>query len=133
MDKRSPRFPSLSAAVRAGIRLIPDEAPRGRFFGDSPATGRLGCDALASAWFAEFFDGRPAESVDIGLRAFVASPIANVYPVLQSKVRPGCPIESGVCRTTRVGETVDTKIIHLEDAHGHSREQVALWLEDRGF
>jgi hypothetical protein len=133
MDKRRPRFPSLSAAVREGIRLVPHEAPRGRFFGDSPQTGRLGCDAVASAWFAEFFDEGSAESADVGVRAFLASPIADVYPVLRSRVGLGCPIGAVSCPTSRIGETVEAKIIHLEDEHGFTREQVAQWLEDRGF
>ena len=70
MEAKHPRFPSLAHAVRAGIQLVPDEAPRRRYFGVSAQTGRLGCDALAAAWLAEYYDRPRSESDDPGLRVF---------------------------------------------------------------
>jgi hypothetical protein len=133
MSTKHPRFLTLAQAVRAGIQLVPDGAPARRYFGVSAETGRLGCDALAAAWFAEYFDGTREEDQDRGLRAFLSAPLLDAYPVLTKEVGASCPIRADNCPRPRGGATVEAKIIHLEDEHGFSREQVAQWLEDRGW
>jgi hypothetical protein len=131
MEPRHPRFSSLAQAVRAGIRLVADAAPRGKYFGVSPLTGRLGCDAIASAWIAERLEGKRPEAAEVGLRAFLARPLVDAYPALRSDAGPGCPIEAADCPTFQVGDTVEAKVLHLEDEHDFTREQVAQWLEGR--
>jgi hypothetical protein len=128
-----PRFPTLAHAVRAGIHLIPDPAPPRRYLGVSPDTGRLGCDALAAAWFAEFYDGTRTDDEDRGLRLFLSSPLADAYPALRRDFGPGCPIEAEDCPRPAGGRTLEAKIIHLEDEHGYTREQVVEWLQERGL
>jgi len=130
----SPRFPYLYRAVRAGIQLIPDPAPPNRYFGVSPATGRLGCDALAAAWFAEYYDRERSENQDTMLGLFLSVDLAGAYPVLHKDMGPGCPADpTGSCPHPNPGRAVEQKIIHLQDRHGFSREEVADWLEARGL
>ena len=86
MDAKHPRFATLAQAVRAGMQLVPDEAPRRRHLGVSAESGRLGCDALAAAWFAEFYDSTRAEDEDQGLGLFLSRPLVNAYPVLAKDV-----------------------------------------------
>lgn len=131
MDARHPRFESFAHAVRAGMQLVPDGAPLHRYLGVSAETGRLGCDALAAAWLAEFYDSTRAEGGDRGLQFFLSRALVDAYPVLHSAVGSGCPIGAVDCPNPGGGETVEAKIIHLEDEHEFSREQVAQWLEAR--
>jgi len=130
-----PRFPSLAAAVRAGIQLVPDPAPPRRYFGVSADTGRLGCDALAAAWFAEYFDvERISEDEHAGLARYLSSPLAEAYPVLKRDVGPSCPLGAHErCPRPEGGRTVESKVIHLEDEHGYKREAIAEWLQSHGF
>lgn len=134
MNAKHPRFSSLARAVRAGIQLIPDEAPRGRYFGVSPDTGRLGCDALAAAWFAEYYDGERTDDEDRGLSPFLSRPLDDAYPELTREMAPGCALGAPGCPAPDrpPGRSLEAKIIHLEDQHAFTREQVAQWLEDRG-
>jgi hypothetical protein len=133
MQTKHPRFESLAHAVRAGIQLVPDPAPPRRYFGVSPETGRLGCDALAAAWFAEYYDGARQDDEDRGLHRFLSTPLHEAYPALTSDMGPGCPLDVRDCPSPNrsPGRFLEAKIIHLEDEHGFTREQVALWLQDR--
>ena len=87
----SARFPYLFQAVRAGLQIVPDAAPPGRFLGVSPASGRLGCDALAAAWVAEFFDRERTAEHDATLGQFLAADLAGLYPVLAFDMGPELP------------------------------------------
>jgi hypothetical protein len=129
------RFAYLHQAVRAGIQLIPDEAPPSRYFGVSPNSGRLGCDALAAAWFAEFYDRERSEDQDAMLKLFLSVDLASAYPVLHEDMGPGCPSgpSAGSCPHPDVGRALEQKIIHLQDRHRFSREQVADWLLAHGY
>ena len=135
MKVSHPRFPSLASAVRAGIQLMPDAAPPRRYFGVSAETGRLGCDALAGAWFAEFYDAeRSTADDDQGLTAYLSSPLVEAYPALRQDMGPGCPLGAHEpCPRPKGGRTVETKIIHLQDEHRFSRERIAEWLDERGL
>ncbi len=136
MDEKHPRFPYFAQAVRAGIQIMPDAAPLRRYFGVSPATGRLGCDALAAAWLAEYYDGeRPAHDEDSGLRGFLSVSLTDAYPVLTQDLGPECPAgpRDRCPAPGRAGRTLEAKIIHLQDEHGISREQVADWLQAHGY
>jgi hypothetical protein len=115
------------------MQLMPDEAPRHRYLGVSAETGRLGCDALAAAWFAEFYDSARPDGEGRGLEAFLSRPLVEAYPVLHSVIGAACPIGAADCPKPRAGETVEAKIIHLQDEHEYSREQVARWLEGRNL
>ena len=130
MEVRHPRFPSLSRAIRAGIQLVPDAAPPRRYFGVLAVTGRLGCDALAAAWFAEYYDGARPEDEDRGLKLFLSAPLHDAYPALASDAGVGCALGLRDCvAPERPGRSLEAKIIHLQDEHGFSRDQVADWLE----
>jgi hypothetical protein len=136
MDDQHPRFRLLSQAVRAGIQIVPDAAPPRRFFGVSAETGRLGCDALAAAWFAEYYDSeRLPGPEEHGLDEFLSVRLTEAYPVLKKVLGPGCPAGPGDrCPTRgRGGQTLEAKVIHLEDEHGLGREKVADWLQLHGF
>lgn len=133
MDAKHPRFATLAQAVRAGMQLVPDEAPRRRHLGVSAESGRLGCDALAAAWFAEFYDSTRAEDEDQGLGLFLSRPLVNAYPVLAKDVGHGCPIGAEDCPRPSGGATVQAKIIHLQDEHELTRPGIADWLESRGW
>ncbi|HTY40810.1 MAG TPA: hypothetical protein VMH79_02940 [Thermoanaerobaculia bacterium] len=119
--------------MRAGIQLVPDPAPPRRYFGVSAATGRLGCDALAAAWFAEFYDGTREEDDDGGLGLFLSAPLAEAYPVLLRNMGPDCALLSEDCPRPAGGYSLEQKIIHLQDEHGYTREHVVFWLEQRGL
>lgn len=128
----SPRFPYLYQAVRAGIQLVPDPAPRGRYFGVSAETGNLGCDALVAAWFAEYYDRERSEDQDSMLRLFLSVDLAAAYPILDRDMGAGCPAGAiDDCPHPSIGRTLERQIIHLQDRHGLTREQVATWLEER--
>ena len=131
METKHPRFSSLAHAVRAGIQLVPDPAPPRRYLGVSPQTGRLGCDALAAAWFAEFYDGTRAEDQDRALGAFLSRPLIEAYPVLAEDLGPRCPLGADDCPRPIGGRSLEAKIIHIQDEHGCTRQQVAEWLEKR--
>ena len=129
-----PRFESLAKAVRAGCQLIPDPAPPGRYFGVSSSTGRLGCDALAAAWFAEFYDGVRPDDEFASLRRFLSEDLAEAYPVLGKDLGPGCPSGSeSTCPHRSEGRTLEQKVVHLQDRHGFTRDQVAAWLQTHSF
>jgi hypothetical protein len=123
----------LHQAVRAGIQLIPDPAPTGRYFGVSAATGRLGCDALAAAWFAEYYDGERNDQ-DPGLGSFLSEDLAKAYPQLRLDLGPNCPWgPTSSCSHSNMGRSLEQKIIHLQDRHQLSREKVADWLQVHSF
>ena len=131
----SARFPHLYQAVRAGIQIMPDPAPSGRFLGVSPTSGRLGCDALAAAWFAEFYDRERTEDHDATLGQFLSADLARLYRVLDFDMGPSCPAgPTGSCpHATKIRPSLEQKIIHLQDCHGFTREKVADWLETHGL
>ena len=133
MDAKHPRISSFSHAVRAGIQLVPDPAPPRRYLGVSAATGRLGCDALVAAWFAEFYDRTRIGDEDTGLRAFLSTSIVDAYPILRVEMAPDCPLSAVDCPQPVGGRVVEAKIVHLQDEHGYTREQVAAWLETHGY
>jgi hypothetical protein len=130
-----PRFGSLAQAVRAGIQLVPDPAPHRRYFGVSSETGRLGCDALAAAWFAEYYDGERSPDEDWGLHRFLSARLAEAYPVLSEDLGLDCPLgpNANCSVPDKPGRTLEAKVIHLQDEHRVSREKVADWLEAQGF
>lgn len=127
----SSRFPHLFQAVRAGIQIVPDSAPPGRFLGVSPATGRLGCDALTAAWLAEFYDRDRSDTGGWMLRLFLCADLAEAYPVLRYDMGASCPAgPTSSCRhPNTIGSSLEQKLIHLQDCHGLTREKVADWLE----
>ncbi len=130
----SARFPNLYQAVRAGMQIMPDAAPPSRYLGVSPVTGRLGCDALAAAWFAEFYDCERSEGRDEALTLFLSAKLEAVYPVLREDMGPGCPAgPTGSCAHPGSGRALEQKIIHLQDRHGFTREKVADWLQEHGL
>lgn len=131
----SARFPHLYQAVRAGIQIAPDPAPPGRFLGVSPLTGRLGCDALAGAWLAEFYDRERTEEHDATLAQFFSADLAGLYEVLTFDMGPSCPAgpTTSCPHSTKIRPSLEQKIIHLQDCHGFTREKVADWLESHGL
>ena len=135
METKHPRFPTLAHAVRAGMQLVPDEAPPRRFLGVSAETGRLGCDALVAAWFAEYYDGARLADEDRGLARFLSTPLHEAYPVLARELGAGCALDAPDCPAPSrpPGRFLEAKIVHLQDEHGFTRDQVAQWLDDRRF
>lgn len=117
------------------MQLVPDAAPHRRYLGVSAATGRLGCDVLAAAWFGEFYDAERLPDQDWGLHHFLSAPLAEAYPVLSTDQGPDCPWgpNADCPKPERPGRTLEAKIIHLQDEHGLSRENVADWLQTNGF
>jgi len=109
------RFAKLSEAVRAGIQLHP-LAP------GAAGNGRQGRGALQAAWAAEF-DKDPG--------TYVTAKLAERYPELGTDCGRSCPTGLGApCLDWRppASRTLEVAIVHLEDAHGWGREQVADWL-----
>ena len=133
-DERHPRFFALHQAVRAGIELVPDPAPPRRYFGVSEATGRLGCDVLAAAWFAEFSENDREDDEHSSLTQYLSRPLLDAYPVLVRDLGMGCPVgPDDKCPKPKGGTILERKIIHIQDWHGFTREQVADWLQERHF
>jgi hypothetical protein len=136
MHPRHPRFESLAHAVRAGIQLVPDAAPPRRYLGVSAATGHLGCDALAAAWLAEYYDGeRSSEDEHGGLDRFLSASLAGAYPALRTELGNDCPAgpDDRCPAPLRAGRTLEAKLMHLQDEHTMSRVEIADWLEDNGY
>lgn len=117
------------------MQLVPDAAPPRRYFGVSHESGRLGCDALAAAWLAEFYDAERAVADEAaGLTDFLAAPLNEAYPVLRKDLGEACPVGAHApCPRPKGGRTVEEKIVHLQDEHGFSRERVADWLHEQGL
>lgn len=120
--------------MRVGCELVPDPAPARRYVGTAES-GRLGCDALAAAWFAEFSDTLPPTDPDDALHRHLPTELTDAYPVLTMDLGPGCPSgPQSVCpKRGDSGHTLEVKIIHLQDEHGFSRENVVAWLVAHSF
>lgn len=125
------RFRSLSAAVRAGAQVHPLGPPPEPFIG-----GRQGRSALVAAWLAHF-DVPPGPEADVS-RGYTTAGLAGLFPELiddsGKRIGPGCPAgPTGTCPHPDVGLSLEQKIIHLEDRHRFTLEQVANWLQAYGY
>ena len=104
----------LAAAIRAGAARRPDQA-----FGDYFVGQRASC-ALGAAYegiyrLAQDMDGRhPTRDLTI------------YFDCLEGSMR-SCPIEG--CKKRLL---LSAMIVHLNDHHAWSREQIATWLEENG-
>ena len=118
------RFKTLSAAVRDGCARY----PLPRLDSHDPAGGRFGRSALNAAWIAEFEKDHPD--------GYLTADLEGRYPELREEFGPFCPYgESTQCRVWPPphSRTLEAAIIHLEDTHKRTREQVARWLEAHGW
>ena len=129
------RFRSLADAVRKGCQLVPDPLPARRYVGPA-GSGRLGCDALVAAWFAEYAEeGVQLDDPNLTQYRYLSGELSDAYPVLSMDLGPGCPSgPQSLCpKPGDLGQTLEAKIIHLQDEHGLSREQVIAWLDAHSF
>jgi hypothetical protein len=104
----------LASAIRAGAARRPDQA-----FGDYFVGNRASC-ALGAAYEGMY---RLARDMD-GKRP--TKDLTSFFDCLEGIVR-GCPIEG--CKKRLL---LSAMIVHLNDHHEWSREQIATWLEENG-
>lgn len=121
LDSR-PSFKTLSEAIRHGIPLqtVPDPP-------DPAIGGRQGRGALQAAWRAR----HPETSA-----SYVSTRLAEDFPELHKPAGNSCPAGPNTSCPEwpkQNPRTLEVAIIHLEDTHAFSREQVASWLEAYGF
>lgn len=120
------RFKTLSEAVRHGCARFPLPS---RNLHD-PAGGPFGRGALHAAWVAEFERDHPDGYSRLNL--------VERYPELREDFGICCPSgESSMCGSWPSpgagSRSFEQAVIHLEETHKRSREQVAQWLEANGF
>ena len=104
----------LASAIRAGAARRPEQA-----FGDYFIGRRASC-ALGAAYEGMY---RLAADMD-GKRP--TKDLTSFFDCLEGTVR-GCPIEG--CKKRLI---LSAMIVHLNDHHAWSREQIATWLEENG-
>ena len=104
----------LASAIRAGAARRPDQA-----FGDYFIGSRASC-ALGAAYEGMY---RLARDMD-GKRP--TKDLTSFFDCLEGTVRK-CPIEG--CKKSLI---LSAMIVHLNDHHEWSREQIATWLEENG-
>lgn len=110
-------YPKLSAALLAGVSLVPNQA-RGRFWNEDPeATCALG--AIHDATF-----GRDHRIAPLGVVTNLVAP----YPQLREIVAH--PV--GDLQSTRPDWILSAVINNLNEMCDYSREQIAGWLESIG-
>jgi hypothetical protein len=118
-----PRFHRLSSAVAEGIRLTSDSdrSVPGAGFRMAALCGK----SLSAACVGQFDSNTERllrEGVDL------VGSLRVLYPALATPVVHGC----SRWRATE-GQTLEDNIVHLEDCHGFSRDQIVTWLRERGF
>ena len=104
----------LAAAIRAGAARRPDQA-----FGDYFIGRRASC-ALGAA-----YEGMYRLAEDMGGKR-PTKDLEWFFDCLETTLR-WCPIEG--CKKHLV---LSAMIVHLNDVHQWSREQIAAWLEQNG-
>jgi hypothetical protein len=103
----------LAAAIRAGAKRRPDQA-----FGDYYVGRRASC-ALGAA-----YEGMYRLAEDMGGRR-PTKDLEWFFDCLESTIR-WCPVEG--CKKHLV---LSAMIVHLNDVHEWSREEIAVWLEQQ--
>lgn len=103
----------LAAAIRAGAQRRPEQA-----FGDYFIGRRASC-ALGAA-----YEGMYRLAEDMGGRR-PTKDLEWFFDCLEGTIR-WCPVEG--CRKHLV---LSSMIVHLNDQHAWSREQIAVWLESQ--
>jgi len=118
-----PRFHRLSSAIAEGIRLMSDSE---RVVPDSGFRMAAVCGKSLSAACLGQFDGNTERLLRDGVD--LVGSLRVLYPALATPVVHGCsrwrPSE---------GQTLEDNIVHLEDCHGFSRDQIVAWLRERGY
>ena len=104
----------LASAIRAGAKRRPDQA-----FGDYFVGRRASC-ALGAA-----YEGIYRLAEDMGGKRPTMD-LVGFFDCLEGSVRR-CPIEG--CKKQLL---LSAMIVHLNDHHEWSREQIAAWLEENG-
>ena len=104
----------LAAAIRAGAARRPDQA-----FGDYFIGRRASC-ALGAA-----YEGMYRLAEDMGGKR-PTKDLEWFFDCLETTLR-WCPVEG--CKKHLV---LSSMIVHLNDVHEWSREQIATWLEQNG-
>jgi hypothetical protein len=111
----------LSSAIAEGIRLM-SESER-----TVPPEFRMTAHgkALSAACLGQF-DANTERLLREGVD--LVGSLRVLYPTLGTPVVHGCarwrPVE---------GQTLEDNILHLEDCHGFSRDQIVTWLRERGY
>jgi len=104
----------LASAIRAGAKRRPDQA-----FGDYFVGRRASC-ALGAA-----YEGIYRLAEDMGGKRPTRD-LVGFFDCLEGSVR-SCPVEG--CKKRLL---LSAMIVHLNDHHEWSREQIAAWLEENG-
>ena len=104
----------LASAIRAGASRRPEQA-----FGDYFVGSRASC-ALGAA-----YEGIYRLAADMGGQRPTRD-LTSFFDCLEGTIR-GCPIEG--CKKRLL---LSAMIVHLNDHHQWSREQIADWLEQNG-
>jgi hypothetical protein len=104
----------LASAIRAGAARRPDQA-----FGDYFIGSRASC-ALGAAYEGMY---RLAKDMD-GKRP--TKDLTSFFDCLEGTIR-SCPVEG--CKKRLL---LSAMIVHLNDHHEWSREQIATWVEENG-
>lgn len=118
-----PRFHRLSSAIAEGIRLLSD-SERGAWGGGVRMSALCG-KSLAAACIGQFDSNTERllrEGVDL------VGSLRVLYPSLAEAVVHGCSRWR-----PRDRQTLEDNILHLEDCHGFSRDQIVTWLREQGF
>ena len=130
-DARARHFARISLAILRGMELVPDPSAPGTYFKKWPGTGKTGCGTVAAAWIAEFEEELAGMDEGERNRLFTSAEVYEFYPELRQEMPRACP--AGVPGCPEGGNSLEAKIIHLEDVHAFRRAEVVRWLEDLGL
>jgi len=119
-----PRFHRLSSAIAEGIRVLPESASSMTESGLRMSAALCG-ESMAAACAGQW-DGQTERMLHEGVD--LVGSLRVLYPALCARIVHGCKL----WRPTSE-QTLEENILHLEDCHGFTREQIVAWLRERGF